>query len=51
MYLEEYQELTNKLHELELKEQLLSDKLQQNETPDQTEDLAVDQVTEVMHPP
>uniref|UniRef100_A0A336L0X1 non-specific serine/threonine protein kinase n=1 Tax=Culicoides sonorensis TaxID=179676 RepID=A0A336L0X1_CULSO len=42
MYLEEYQELTTKLHELELKEQLLSDKLQpKNDTPDQT-----DQTTE-----
>lgn len=38
MYLEEYQELTTKLHELELKEQLLSEKLQQkNDTSDQTD--------------
>lgn len=47
MYLEEYQELTNKLHELELKKQLLSDKLQQNETPEQTDGQITDQVTEV----
>lgn len=46
MYLEEYQELTTKLHELELKEQLLSEKLQpKNDTPDQTDQ--TDQTTEV----
>lgn len=46
MYLEEYQELTTKLHELELKEQLLSEKLQQkNDTPDHTDQ--TDQTTEV----
>ena len=31
MYLEEYQELTSKLHELEIKEQDLVEKIQQNE--------------------
>lgn len=42
MYVEEYQELTTKLHDLEIKQQLLSEKLQKNDTPDQT-----DQATEV----
>lgn len=42
MYVEEYQELTTKLHDLEIKKQLLSEKLAKNDTPDQT-----DQATEV----
>lgn len=39
MYINEYQELTSKLHELEIKEHELMERLQQNEieTPDHTE--------------
>jgi B-Raf proto-oncogene serine/threonine-protein kinase len=39
MYLEEYQELTSKLHELEIKEQELSEKLQQIDSEFESEPL------------
>lgn len=38
MYINEYQELTSRLHELEEKKLELTEKLQQNESPEPTEE-------------
>lgn len=39
MYISEYQELTSRLHELEEKKLELTEKLQQNESPEPTEEM------------
>lgn len=50
LYITEYQELTSKLHELELKEHELVDRVQQNEEPTEPPELQPEEHTEVSAP-